>query len=70
MASGRSYTTAFKTKAETQGIDEMQKKLQGLQKSLRDNQAEQKSLSKEIKDAEVNCIKHCKRCDIDCKHIP
>ena len=52
MASGRSYTTAFKTKAETQGIDEMQKKLQGLQKSLRDNQAEQKSLSKEIKDAE------------------
>ncbi|MEE3402524.1 MAG: hypothetical protein VZR73_00390 [Acutalibacteraceae bacterium] len=52
MASGRSYTTTFKTKAETQGIDEMQKKLQGLQKSLRDNQAEQKSLSKEIKDAE------------------
>ena len=48
----------------------MQKKLQGLQKSLRDNQAEQKSLSKEIKDAEVNCIKHCKRCNIDCKHIP
>lgn len=52
VASGRSYTTTFKTKAETQGIDEMQKKLQGLQKSLRDNQAEQKSLSKEIKDAE------------------
>ena len=30
----------------------MQKKLQGLQKSLRDNQAEQKTLSKEIKDAD------------------
>ena len=30
----------------------MQKKLQGLQKSLRDNQTEQKSLSKEIKDAD------------------
>ena len=30
----------------------MQKKLQGLQKSLRDNQNEQKSLSKEIKDAD------------------
>lgn len=52
MAEGRSFTTTFKTKAETQGISEMQKKLQDLQKSLRDNQTEQKSLSKEIRDAE------------------
>ena len=52
MAEGRSYTTTFKTKAETQGISEMQKKLQDLQKSLKDNQTEQKALSKEVKDAE------------------
>ncbi len=52
MAEGRSYTTTFRTKAETQGISEMQKKLQDLQKSLRDNQTEQKALSKEVKDAE------------------
>lgn len=52
MADGRSYTTTFKTKAETQGISEMQKKLQDLQKNLRDNKSEQKELSKEIRSSE------------------
>ena len=52
MSSGRSYTTTFKTKAETEGISKMQQHLKDLQKSLVENKQEQKALSKEITAAE------------------
>ena len=52
MSSGRSYTTTFKTKAETEGISKMQQHLKDLHKSLVENKQEQKALSKEITAAE------------------
>ena len=52
MSSGRSFTTTFKTKAETEGISKMQQHLKDLQKSLVENKQEQKALSKEITAAE------------------
>ncbi len=52
MSSGRSFTTTFKTKAETEGISKMQQHLKDLHKSLVENKQEQKALSKEITAAE------------------
>lgn len=57
MSSGRSYTTTFKTKAETKGISEMQGKLRDLQKSLSDTKREEKALSKEVTNAEKEIAK-------------
>lgn len=53
MSNGRSFTTTFKTKAETDGISKMQEELKNLKTSLRDNKKEQKELSKEIRDAKA-----------------
>lgn len=53
MSEGRSFTTTFKTKAETDGISKMQEELKNLKTSLRDNKKEQKELSKEIRDAKA-----------------
>lgn len=55
--SGRSYVTTFKTKAETQGISEMQGKLRDLQKTLSDTKREEKELSKEVTSAEKEIAK-------------
>ena len=55
--SGRSYVTTFKTKAETQGISEMQGKLRDLQKSLSETKREEKELSKEVTAAEKEIAK-------------
>ena len=55
--SGRSYVTTFKTKAETQGISEMQGKLRDLQKSLSETKREEKELSKEVTSAEKEIAK-------------
>lgn len=57
MSSGRSYTTTFKTKAETKGISEMQGKLRDLQKSLSETKREEKELSKEVTAAEKEIAK-------------
>ena len=55
--SGRSYVTTFKTKAETQGISEMQGKLRDLQKSLSETKREEKALTKEVTTAEKEIAK-------------
>ncbi len=57
MSSGRSYTTTFKTKAETKGISEMQGKLRDLQKSLSETKREEKALTKEVTTAEKEIAK-------------
>lgn len=59
MSEGRSFVTRFiaDSSGYKKGISEMQSVLKGLNKDLKDNQAEQKAASKTIKDAEKEITK-------------